>query len=159
MIDAEDLTKSAILDLQHSIDATTSAIFYLLREQLGVEEIPLTVWSRRHSRDFLYKVMEDTLNSSMKWCKIKTSLSGDFLNETLGAHFKQYAVDDLMDEVIHLLDNIEIHIRGEICDRIAINPWRIWHMKLMGEYVILERDEDYRIQVFNENVKAGKWSL
>lgn len=159
MIDAEDLRKSAILDLQHWVDATTSAIFYLLTEHLGAEEVPASVWSRRHSRDFLYKVMEDTLNCSMKWCKIKTNLSGDFLNETLGVHFKQHGVDDLMDEVIQLLDNVEIHVRGEISDRIAINPWRIWHMRLMGEYVILERDEDYRIQVFNEKVKAGDWSL
>jgi hypothetical protein len=159
MIDSEDLKKSAILDLQHWIDATTSAIFYLLQEQLGAEEIPPNVWSRRHSRDFLYKAMVDTLNSSMKWCKLKTNLSGDFLDETLGEYFRQHDVDHLMDEVIQLLDNVEIHVRSEICDRTAVNPWQIWDIKLMGEYVILDRDEDYRIQIFNEKVAAGDWSL
>lgn len=159
MINYEDLTKSAILDLSSWIDATTSAIFYLIREQTHVEEVDPSVWSRRHSRDFLYKVMVDTLNSSMAWCKIRTTESEDFLRSTLGAYFDRQGCPELMDEVIQLLDNIEIVVTNEISERCAINPWVVWHMQLMGEYVILERDEDYRIQIFNEKVKAGEWSL
>lgn len=159
MSNSEDLRKSAILDLQSWIEVTTSAIFYLLREHTGSEEIDPTVWSRRHSRDFLYKIMIDTLNASMQWCNLKTTESGDFLEETLGQYFKKHNCPDMMDEVIQLIDHVEIHVQSEIVDRIAINPWRIWHMRLMGEYVILERDEDYRIQIFNEKIKAGDWSL
>lgn len=159
MNNSDDLRKSAILDLQTWIDATTSAIFYVIREHTGVDEVDRTIWSRQHSREFLYKLMVDSLNSAMAWCKLRTSLSGDFLNETLGKYFQDNEVPHLMDEVIQMIDRIEIHITGEITERVSLNPWRIWHIQLLGEYVILERDEDYRIQIFNEKVAEGKWSL
>lgn len=145
-----------------------------LSTQLDVDYDELVrLWTKGSSKKLVQCLIDDMFCNLMAW-SINRDTTNTHLEEELTRildtqlpasptkdHLRKHhnAIKNIVKDVHTHIDPLYTLIVETVSDIVDENPWRIWHLKMYSTNVYIERDEDYRIMVFNEKVEAGEWSI
>lgn len=96
--------------------------------------------------------IDDCLSQYLDWWVSGRAFSSDEGNGPVCQNYYALILDPVILKISHLLNEV----MGVINDN---ERWRIWHMLPMGDDLLLERGEDFRIVEFERRFSSGEWRV
>lgn len=108
-------------------------------------------------------IVDDALFSPLMWCPKK-----DHLTPALGEFMAWWADEDPTQFVLDMQDlyyeeiidyavlTINKFINEIVRDK---NPWLVWYTIRLGDSLVIEKGNDFRILEFDRRYASGKWKI
>lgn len=104
--------------------------------------------------DVVEAAIDDSLNRRMLWCEPSSRI-----DDLLEKYFPWYAGDQSDDHsrdfYYFVVDHLILAVDELLADIVERETWIIWYMRRLGDDVVIEKGEDFRIVEFERQVRAG----
>lgn len=104
--------------------------------------------------DMVEAAIYDSLSRRMVWC-----VPSNRLDDLLEKYFPWYAVnqsdDHSRDFYYFVVDHLILSVEELLADIVERKTWIIWYMRRLGDDVVIEKGEDFRIVEFERQVREG----
>lgn len=123
--------------------------------------------------DIIQGIVDDHINSLTCWCSDSDSslkLLGEIFDwfepeaiklqseesEISPQRYKLMVVSNMY--YIQVIDLIIVRFSEIVDEFIPSDNWNVWHMRRLGDDLLVEKGEDYRIIDWTRRMESGEWS-
>jgi hypothetical protein len=147
------MSNTTIIDIEYIACEVAKMSEQIVKEACNQKVVGITGLTKQQAQGYTAKRFDDLLSLRMHWASEINDA------KIVWDHYHSwYQPNSTLDELCKsALDIIDGYIRDELLVIIPEKSWSIWYVKQIGNSLVFEEGEDFRIADWERRMSSGEW--